>query len=114
MVDDFIRRQTPGCHHQLRRLHQNAYGCEVNHYAAFKGNALGPQAQAAKRPAPAWCMSPCMFSGRENGGIARTEATIPGPISATAPPSYGRKLLNDTRLIPCCKLIQLVWLMRYI
>ena len=92
MVDDFIRRQRPDVIINCA-AYTNVDGCEVNHDAAFKANALGPRnlAQAAEKTGArlVHVSTDYVFSGRENGGIAQDEATIPGPISAyvsTKPP----------------------------
>ena len=50
MVDDFIRRQRPDVIINCA-AYTNVDGCEVNHDAAFKANAIGPRnlAQAAEK-----------------------------------------------------------------
>ena len=85
MVDDFIRRQRPDVIINCAAF-TNVDGCEVNHDAAFKANAIGPRnlAQAATKTGArlVHVSTDYVFSGRENGGIPQDEATIPGPISA--------------------------------
>ena len=53
MVDDFIRRQRPDVIINCAAF-TNVDGCEVNHDAAFKANAIGPRnlAQAATKTGP--------------------------------------------------------------
>ena len=99
MVDDFIRRQRPDVIINCA-AYTNVDGCEVNHDAAFKANALGPRnlAQAAEKTGArlVHVSTDYVFSGRENGGIAQDEATIPGPISA-----YGStKLMGEKYVEP--------------
>ena len=50
MVDDFIRRQRPDVIINCA-VYTNVDGCEVNHDAAYKANAIGPRnlAQAATK-----------------------------------------------------------------
>ena len=98
MVDDFIRRQRPDVIINCA-AYTNVDGCEVNHDAAFKANALGPRnlAQAAEKTGArlVHVSTDYVFSGRENGGIAQDEATIPGPISA-----YGStKLMGEKYVV---------------
>ena len=85
MVDEFIRRNRPDVIINCA-AYTNVDGCEVNHDAAFKANALGPRnlAQAAEKTGArlVHVSTDYVFSGRENGGIAQNEATQPGPISA--------------------------------
>ena len=85
MVDEFIRRNRPDVIINCA-AYTNVDGCEVNHDAAFKANALGPRnlAQAAEKTGArlVHVSTDYVFSGRENGGIPQDEATIPGPISA--------------------------------
>lgn len=101
MVDDFIRRQRPDVIINCA-AYTNVDGCEVNHDAAFKANALGPRnlAQAAEKTGArlVHVSTDYVFSGRENGGIAQDEATIPGPISA-----YGStKLMGEKYVEQFC------------
>ena len=83
MVDDFIRRQRPDVIINCA-AYTNVDGCEVNHDAAYKANAIGPRnlAQAATKTGArlVHVSTDYVFSGRENGGIAQDEATLPGPI----------------------------------
>ena len=102
MVDDFIRRQRPDVIINCA-AYTNVDGCEVNHDAAFKANALGPRnlAQAAEKTGArlVHVSTDYVFSGRENGGIAQDEATIPGPISA-----YGStKLMGEKYVEQFCQ-----------
>ena len=91
-------------------------GCEVNHDAAFKANALGPRnlAQAAEKTGArlVHVSTDYVFSGRENGGIAQDEATIPGPISA-----YGStKLMGEKYVEQFCHrhfIVRTAWLYSY-
>ena len=85
MVDEFVRRNRPDIIINCA-AYTNVDGCEVNHDAAFKANAIGPRnlAQAATKTGArlVHVSTDYVFSGRENGGIPQDEATIPGPISA--------------------------------
>ena len=98
MVDEFIRRNRPDVIINCA-AYTNVDGCEVNHDAAFKANALGPRnlAQAAEKTGArlVHVSTDYVFSGRENGGVAQDEATIPGPISA-----YGStKLMGEKYVV---------------
>ena len=94
----------------------NVDGCEVNHDAAFKANALGPRnlAQAAEKTGArlVHVSTDYVFSGRENGGVAQDEATIPGPISA-----YGStKLMGEKYVEQFCHrhfIVRTAWLYSY-
>ena len=94
MVDEFIRRNRPDVIINCA-AYTNVDGCEVNHDAAFKANALGPRnlAQAAEKTGArlVHVSTDYVFSGRENGGIPQDEATIPAPSAPTAPPSSWAK-----------------------
>ena len=115
MVDDFIRRQRPDGHHQLRRLHR-VDGCEVNRDAAYEhGSPSAPQPGAGCRKTGARLVhvsTDYVFSGRENGGIAQDEATLPGPISA-----YGSsKLMGEKYVEQFCHrhfIVRTAWLYSY-
>ena len=115
MVDDFIRRQRPDVIINCA-AYTNVDGCEVNHDAAFKANALGPRnlAQAAEKTGArlVHVSTDYVFSGRENGGIAQDEATIPGPISA-----YGStKLMGEKYVEQFCHrhfIVRTAWLYSY-
>ena len=101
MVDEFIRRNRPDVIINCA-AYTNVDGCEVNHDAAFKANALGPRnlAQAAEKTGArlVHVSTDYVFSGRENGGVAQDEATIPGPISA-----YGStKLMGEKYVEQFC------------
>ena len=95
MVDEFIRRNRPDVIINCA-AYTNVDGCEVNHDAAFKANALGPRnlAQAAEKTGArlVHVSTDYVFSGRENGGVAQDEATIPGRkvCGAVLPPSLHR------------------------
>ena len=115
MVDDFIRRQRPDVIINCA-AYTNVDGCEVNHDAAFKANALGPRnlAQAAEKTGArlVHVSTDYVFSGRENGGIPQDEATIPGPISA-----YGStKLMGEKYVEQFCHrhfIVRTAWLYSY-
>ena len=84
-VDDYIRRFKPDVIINCA-AYTNVDGCEVNHDAAYKANALGPRnlAQAAEKMGArlVHVSTDYVFSGKENGGIPQDEACIPNPISA--------------------------------
>ena len=88
----------------------------MNHDAAFKANALGPRnlAQAAEKTGArlVHVSTDYVFSGRENGGVAQDEATIPGPISA-----YGStKLMGEKYVEQFCHrhfIVRTAWLYSY-
>ena len=115
MVDDFIRRQRPDVIINCA-AYTNVDGCEVHHDDAFKANALGPRnlAQAAEKTGArlVHVSTDYVFSGRENGGIAQDEATIPGPISA-----YGStKLMGEKYVEQFCHrhfIVRTAWLYSY-
>ena len=87
MVDEFIRRNRPDVIINCA-AYTNVDGCEVNHDAAFKANALGPR------------------------NLAQAEATIPGPISA-----YGStKLMGEKYVEQFCHrhfIVRTAWLYSY-
>ena len=116
MVDDFIRRQRPDVIINCA-AYTNVDGCEVNHDAAFKANALGPRnlAQAATKTGArlVQCLHRlCLLRPRRNGGIAQDEATLPGPISA-----YGStKLMGEKYVEQFCHrhfIVRTAWLYSY-
>ena len=115
MVDDFIRRQRPDVIINCA-AYTNVDGCEVNHDAAYKANAIGPRnlAQAATKTGArlVHVSTDYVFSGRENGGIAQDEATLPGPISA-----YGStKLMGEKYVEQFCHrhfIVRTAWLYSY-
>ena len=115
MVDEFIRRNRPDVIINCA-AYTNVDGCEVNHDAAFKANALGPRnlAQAATKTGArlVHVSTDYVFSGRENGGIAQDEATLPGPISA-----YGStKLMGEKYVEQFCHrhfIVRTAWLYSY-
>ena len=96
-VDDFIRRYKPDVIINCA-AYTNVDGCEVNHDAAYKANALGPRnlAQAAEKMGSrlVHVSTDYVFSGRENGGVEQDEATLPDPISA-----YGSTKLMGERYV---------------
>ena len=112
---NYIRRQRPDVIINCA-AYTNVDGCEVNHDAAFKANALGPRnlAQAAEKTGArlVHVSTDYVFSGRENGGIAQDEATIPGPISA-----YGStKLMGEKYVEQFCHrhfIVRTAWLYSY-
>ena len=112
---DFVRRHQPDVIINCA-AYTNVDGCEVNHDAAFKANALGPRnlAQAAEKTGArlVHVSTDYVFSGRENGGIAQDEATIPGPISA-----YGStKLMGEKYVEQFCHrhfIVRTAWLYSY-
>ena len=89
-VDDFIRRYKPDVIINCA-AYTNVDGCEVNHDAAYKANALGPRnlAQAAEKMGSRWSMSPPTTSFRAGRTAAsrRTKPACPGPSAPTALPS---------------------------
>ena len=115
IVDEFLRRNRPDIIINCA-AYTNVDGCEVNHDAAFKANALGPRnlAQAAEKTGArlVHVSTDYVFSGRENGGIAQDEATIPGPISA-----YGStKLMGEKYVERFCHrhfIVRTAWLYSY-
>ena len=123
MVDDFLRRQRPDVIINCA-AYTNVDGCEVNHDAGFKADALGPRTLNAAAPAylaeavakrngrMIQVSTDYVFSGRENGGIPQDEATIPGPISA-----YGStKLMGEKYVEQFCHrhfIVRTAWLYSY-
>ena len=115
MVDEFIRRNRPDVIINCA-AYTNVDGCEVNHDAAFKANAIGPRnlAQAAEKIGArlVHVSTDYVFSGRENGGIPQDEATLPGPISA-----YGStKLMGEKYVEQFCHrhfIVRTAWLYSY-
>lgn len=114
-VDDFIRRYKPDVIINCA-AYTNVDGCEVNHDAAYKANALGPRnlAQAAEKMGSrlVHVSTDYVFSGRENGGIPQDEACLPGPISA-----YGStKLMGEKYVERFCHrhfIVRTAWLYSY-
>ncbi len=115
MVDDFIRRNRPDVIINCAAF-TNVDGCEVNHDAAFKANALGPRnlAQAAKRPAHVWYTSPPIMSSpaARTAASHRMKPPLPGPISA-----YGStKLIGEKYVEQFCHrhfIVRTAWLYSY-
>ncbi len=114
-VDAFIRRYKPDVIINCA-AYTNVDGCEVNHDAAYKANALGPRnlAQAAEKMGSrlVHVSTDYVFSGRENGGIPQDEACLPGPISA-----YGStKLMGEKYVERFCHrhfIVRTAWLYSY-
>ena len=114
-VDDYIRRFKPDVIINCA-AYTNVDGCEVNHDAAYKANALGPRnlAQAAEKMGSrlVHVSTDYVFSGRENGGIPQDEACLPGPISA-----YGStKLMGEKYVERFCHrhfIVRTAWLYSY-
>ena len=114
-VDDFIRRYKPDVIINCA-AYTNVDGCETNHDAAYKANALGPRnlAQAAEKMGSrlVHVSTDYVFSGKENGGIPQDEACLPGPISA-----YGStKLMGERYVARFCHrhfIVRTAWLYSY-
>ena len=114
-VDDYIRRYKPDVIINCA-AYTNVDGCEVNHDAAYKANALGPRnlAQAAEKMGArlVHVSTDYVFSGRENGGVPQDEACLPGPISA-----YGStKLMGERYVARFCHrhfIVRTAWLYSY-
>lgn len=94
----------------------NVDGCEKEHDAAFRVNALGPRnlAMAASENGTklVHVSTDYVFSGRPNGGIPLDEAARPDPVSA-----YGStKLLGEEyvrQLCPRSFILRTAWLYSY-
>ncbi|MCI2047656.1 MAG: dTDP-4-dehydrorhamnose reductase [Faecalibacterium sp.] len=114
-VQEFVRRHHPDLIINCA-AYTNVDGCEVNHDAAFKANAIGPHnlAQAAEKDGArlVHISTDYVFSGRENGGIPQDEATQPNPISA-----YGStKRMGEQYVEQFCHrhfIIRTAWLYSY-
>ena len=114
-VDAFIRRYKPDVIINCA-AYTNVDGCEANHDAAYKANALGPRnlAQAAEKMGArlVHVSTDYVFSGRENGGVPQDEACLPGPISA-----YGStKLMGEKYVQRFCHrhfIVRTAWLYSY-
>ena len=114
-VDDYIRRFKPDVIINCA-AYTNVDGCEVNHDAAYKANALGPRnlAQAAEKMGArlVHVSTDYVFSGKENGGIPQDEACLPNPISA-----YGStKLVGEKYVERFCHrhfIVRTAWLYSY-
>jgi dTDP-4-dehydrorhamnose reductase len=115
MVDEYIRRQKPDVIINCAAF-TNVDGCETNHDAAFKANAIGPRnlAQAAEKVGArlVHVSTDYVFSGAANGEIPQDEATLPNPISA-----YGStKLMGEKYVQMFCHrhfIVRTAWLYSY-
>lgn len=112
---DFVRRQRPDTIINCAAF-TNVDGCETNHDAAFKANAIGPRnlAMAAEKVGARiiHVSTDYVFPGTPNGGVPLDEAAIPGPISA-----YGStKLLGEQYVQRFCRrhfIVRTAWLYSY-
>lgn len=90
MVDDFIRRQRPDVIINCA-AYTNVDGCEVNHDAAFKANALGPRnlAQAATKTGArlVHVSTDYVSPAARTAASRRTRPPSPAPSAPMAPPS---------------------------
>lgn len=115
MVDEYIRRQKPDVIINCAAF-TNVDGCETNHDAAFKANAIGPRnlAQAAEKVGArlVHVSTDYVFSGAANGEIPQDESTLPNPISA-----YGStKLMGEKYVQMFCHrhfIVRTAWLYSY-
>ncbi len=116
MVDEFIRRNQPGCRHQLRRLHQCGR-LRGEPRRRLQGKRPRPAQSGTGRrkdrcPPGARLHRLCVLRPCENGGVAQDEATIPGPISA-----YGStKLMGEKYVEQFCHrhfIVRTAWLYSY-
>ena len=115
MVDEYIHRQKPDVIINCAAF-TNVDGCETNHDAAFKANAIGPcnLAQAAEKVGArlVHVSTDYVFSGLANGKIPQDEATLPNPISA-----YGStKLMGEKYVQMFCHrhfIVRTAWLYSY-
>ena len=113
MVDDFIRRQRPDVIINCA-AYTNVDGCEVNHDAAFKANALGPRnlAQAAEKTGArlVHVSTDYVFSGDAAQPV--WEYDLPAPRSV-----YGKtKLLGEEYVRQFCTrwfIVRTAWLYGY-
>ena len=113
MVDDFIRRQRPDVIINCAAF-TNVDGCEVNHDAAFKANALGPRnlAQAAEKTGArlVHVSTDYVFSGDAAQPV--WEYDLPAPRSV-----YGKtKLLGEQYVQQFCThyfIVRTAWLYGY-
>lgn len=114
-VTEFVRRQRPDVIINCAAF-TNVDGCETNHDAAFRANAIGPRnlAQAAEKVGArlVHVSTDYVFSGRDNGGVPQDETTLPGPISA-----YGStKLMGEQYVAQFCHrhfIVRTAWLYSY-
>ncbi len=91
MVDEFVRRNRPDVIINCA-AYTNVDGCEVNHDAAFKANALGPRnlAQAAKRLVHVW--SPIMCPAVRTAALHRTKPPFRPHQRLRLHQAHGRKV----------------------
>ncbi|MFI3169075.1 MAG: dTDP-4-dehydrorhamnose reductase [Faecalibacterium sp.] len=114
-VDEYVRRHRPDVIINCA-AYTNVDGCESNHDAAYKANAIGPRnlAQAAEKMGArlVHVSTDYVFSGAANGGIPQDEATRVNPISA-----YGStKLMGEEYVARFCHrhfIIRTAWLYSY-
>ncbi len=114
-VNEFVRRHHPDVILNCA-AYTNVDGCEVNHDAAFRANAVGPRnlAQAAEKDGArlVHVSTDYVFSGRANGGIPQDEAAQTGPISA-----YGTtKRMGEEYVAQFCHrhfIVRTAWLYSY-
>ena len=114
-TNEFVRRHRPDVIINCAAF-TNVDGCETNHDTAYKANAIGPRnlAQAAEKAGArlVHVSTDYVFSGKENGGIAQDEATLPNPISA-----YGStKLMGEKYVAQFCHrhfIVRTAWLYSY-
>lgn len=102
MVDEFIRRNRPDVIINCA-AYTNVDGCEVNHDAAFKDNAIGPQSGTGggKTVTAVLRLHDYVFSGRENGGICG-QAAFAAASAADLPSSWAKSMCGAVLLSAMC------------